>query len=697
MLLARALHLLSVFCAASCLLVPLARGQASQPTIVSDKLDADLATKESIFSGHAQLVYNDILLTADEIRYNQITHVAAATGNVILTSGNRRFLADSGSYNIETKAVHLQHLRLGQFPIYLSGDTADGTLDEMVFTNATVFFREDANYTPSFHAKRLTYAKGRIARAEGLSLGLLGGRFISLSSFDHSLDSSILSYMNAKIGYRGDLGVRLELGLNVPVAPGLNAGADLGLYSARGIMFGPSGSYHQETANGSLNGSFRSGYIRDHGDRKIDVLGEPVPADRSYFEWQHQQQIGEHLNLSGQFNYWSDSEILRDFHRKEFNRVQQPDSFFEGTYTENNYALSAFARVNPNSFFRMPERLPEIRYDLFPSAVPLGFYQRFNASAAALQSDAFGPNPEYRTNRLDAYYGLERPITPTPWFSFTPVAGGRVTYYSNATGGKDAYSRTLGEVGFDTHLLSSGTSDYKNEVWNIDGLRHLFEPKLSYRYAPEAGTGRRYIPPIDQRTFSTYLQPLSIGDQRNIDSLANLNTLRLQFDNTLQTRDSAYGSRNLATLNFAADYRFDHVAGRKSLSDVYTEFALTPAPWFRWTTFHRFDPHRPAQQELNTALELVDQEWWSARIATHFLKNQYEEYDLQYRQRINESFDVYGMWRYDQFNKRFTEQSYGIWQKLGQTWAVKYELSFLEGNSRTSRVSLNIEVELLKF
>ncbi len=697
MLLARAFRFFTVTCAALCLSAALSRAQPLQPRITSDNFDSDLTTKESVFKGHARLVYGDILLTADEIRYDGKTSVATATGNIVLTYGKRRLLADNGTYNVETKAVHFRNLRLGEFPVYLSGDTVDGNLDEMIFTNATVFFREDASYTPSIHAKRLTYARGKIARAEGLNLGLLGGRFISLTSFEQTLDSDFISYLSAHAGYRGNLGVFAELGFHVPVAPGFKVGGDLGLYSSRGVMIGPSGTYHNESPDSSIDGYFRSGYINDSGDRKTDVLGRPVPRDRSYFEWQHQQQVGDHFTLAGKFNYWSDSEILRDFRHKEFNSIQQPDSFLEALYTGNNYSFSAFARVNPNHFFRVQERLPEVRFDLFPSAAPLGFYQRGNASAVALESDAYGTLPKLRTNRLDAYYGIERPINPTPWFNFTPVAGARVTHYTDAIGGKDTYTRTLGEVGFDAHLLSSGTFDYKNEVWEINGLRHLFEPKLSYRYAPEAGDGRRYIPPIDQRVFSTYLQPLSIADSRNIDDLTNLNTLRLQFNNTLQTRDSTYGSRNLAELNFAADYRFDHVAGRKPLSDIYTELALIPAPWIRWEVFHRFDPHTPSQQEINTALELVDQEWWSARLATHFLKNNYEEYDLQVRRRLNEVYDVFAQWRYDARNRRFNEQSYGVWQRLGQTWAVKYEVSFFNGPRRESSFSLNIEVELLKF
>jgi LPS-assembly protein len=691
----RVSHLIVLF-GTLCLFPGLAPAQPAQLKVTADRTVYDDVTKETVLTGNAQLVNGDTVLRADEIRYNSATGAATATGHFVLTSGRRRLVADSGTYNLSTREINVSNLRIGEFPVYVSGDTVTGTLDELVFTNASVFFRENANYTPSLKASKLTYARGRIVRAEGLSLGLRGGHFLSFPRFEQALDVDFVSYISAHLGYRGNLGAFAELGLHVPLAEGVQLGADLGLYTARGVMVGPSGSYERSSSTGSVQGFFHSGYISDHGDRKSDILGRPVPRDRSYFAWQHRQRAGEHFTLDGEFNYWSDSEVLRDFRHKDFDRRQQPDSFLEAAYTANNWALSAFGRVHPNQYHRVQERLPELRFDLMPLALPGGFSERASLSAAVLQSDAFGPDPEVRTRRLDAYYGLSRPIAPTPWLTFTPVAGGRVTHYTRALAGKDDYTRTLGEVGFDARLLASGTFDYKNAVWEIDGLRHLVEPKLSYRYAPEAERGRAYIPAIDRRAFSTYLAPLSIGDARFLDDLGPLNTLRVSLNNTLQTRDPSYGSRNLASLNFAADYRFDH-PGQRPLSDLYTELALTPAPWLRWEVFHRVDPHAPRQQELNTALEIHDQEWWSVRLATHYLRANYEEYFVEYRQRLNEVYDVTALWRYDARNHRFNEQSYGVWQRLGQTWAVKYEVSWFNGPRRESSFAINLEVELLKF
>jgi len=681
--------------------VPFSRAQNGllQPTGTAREALFDFQTKERVLRGDARLVYGDFVLTADEVRYNEQSQTVTGKGHMILTRGDRRLVAEEGTYNLENDTLHVRQVRLGRFPFYITGDTVDGTLENLVITNANVFFRENAAYAPSIRADKLVYQGGRIVSGENIRLGLLGGHFISLPSISHDLHSELISQISAKVGYRSSLGVFADLGMQVPVADGWKIGADAGIYSARGLMVGPAASYSRTSGDDSTQGFLRSGYIHDSGDRLTDILGNPIPADRSYLEWQHQQKIGEHVTLNGQVNYWSDSEVLRDFKPNWFFPVQQPDSFLEGAYTGNNYVLSAFVRANPNSFFQMQERLPELRFDLLPSPVVAGVYQRLNASVVHLEEPAYLSTPALHSTRFDTYYGLERPMALTPWFTFTPVAGGRFTHYADTSTGNGTYTRSLGEAGFDAALRASGTFDYKNETWEIDGLRHLLEPKISYRYAPEAATGRPYIPPIDRQVFTTYLPPLSIGDQRNIDQLDRLDTLRFALNNTLQTRDKTYGSRDLATLNFATDYRFARKTSERTLSDIYTEATLSPASWLRFEVFERFSTPSVSQQELNYAVQIKDQDAWAVRLSTHYLRGTtgYEEYLLDCQQRVSDTLHFIGRWRYDARRSRLNEQTYGIMQRLGQTWDVRYEVSFNEGQQRESSFGFNIEVELLKF
>src|SRR5690606_8673441 len=130
------------------------------------------------------------------------------------------------------------------------------------------------------------------------------------------------------------------------------------------------------------------------------------------------------------------------------------------------------------------------------------------ASAVRLRDDPPAGGATLRSDRLDAYYAATRSFTPREWLSIAPIAGGRLTHYSRATGGRSDYTRALGELGVDAELRFNGTFDYRNERWDNDGLRHLVTPRVSYRYIPDATKGTRYIPAIDRRVFATYLEPL---------------------------------------------------------------------------------------------------------------------------------------------------------------------------------------------
>ncbi|MEO6875281.1 MAG: LPS assembly protein LptD, partial [Opitutaceae bacterium] len=423
----------------------------------------DGRTKEAVGVGNAQLTYGDLLLTADEIRYNTETKVAIAHGHAILTQGARRLLADSITYNLIDSSYVVTNLRMGEYPVNITGSSASGNKTSITLNQASATFHEPGAFVPTLRADKLTYSPGQRLQAQGASAGIGSVRPVFFDFFQQNLKEPLLSYVSVSAGYRASLGAFIESGLHLPVANGVRFGADLGIYTARGVMFGPAASYGDTSGDDFYFGHIRSGFISDHGDRKDDVLGNPVPKNRGYVEWEHQQQLTDRVTIIGELNYWKDSEILRDFRPKDFFPVQEPDSFIESVYTGNNYFVSAFARAQPNKFDPVQQRLPELRYDVLPLAVGHGFYETFNASAAVLRDDPTDGGPTIASQRLDAYYSLSRPIALQPWLTFTPVGGARITYYDKATGGRDTYTRTLGELGFDAALRTSALWDYKNE------------------------------------------------------------------------------------------------------------------------------------------------------------------------------------------------------------------------------------------
>jgi LPS-assembly protein len=518
-----------------------------------------------------------------------------------------------------------------------------------------------------------------------------------VAKFEQPLAAALQPTVTAEAGFSQLLGVYADLDARIPVWPGVKLGADIGIYSARGLIAGPSGSYRYNSGGQDIAGDFTSGFIHDNGTLGTDILGRNVQADRGFFDWSHQQIIDENLTLTGEFNWWKDSEVLRDFHTDKFNKVQQPDSFFEGAYAGDNYFIDLFTRVAPNNFERVQQRLPELRFDLLPTPAGAGFYERFNLGYAALEEDSLFSGPTLRSDRFDTFYSIERPILPAEWLSITPVAGGRLTYYDKAVNGRQDYTRWLGEVGVDAQLRSSGTFDYQNALWGINGLRHLLTPVISYRYIPSIEQGQAYIPPIDRQVFSTYLQPIELGDMRNIDDLHGGNVLRIGLDNLLQTRNAGYGSRDLVKFDLASDLNLSMQPGQRRWSDVYQEIAITPAPWMNISIFDRLSSRTLGLHEFNSRFEFSDHDWWTVQLTSTYLQRQIEEYFVEYDQRLNEVWKSLLRVRYDALTERWNEIAVGLRQNVQNTWNVRYEVSWTHGQQRVSSFGLSLQIELLRF
>ncbi len=670
---------------------------ARQPELTADR--SEFRGGEAFYEGNARIADGAQLLVADRIVYQPTTQTAVATGNVAFTRGEVRLLADRLVYRLETGAFSAENIRLGSHPYFVEGASAAGSRTEITVQKATLSYGEPGPWQPTIAADSIVFSPGQQFRMVNMSAGIGSMQPIPIPRFEQNLRTPLVGSVNLNGGYRSSLGVFLEATVHAPVKPGLRLGADVGLYSNRGFMVGPSGRYEDPKNAAALRGFFRSGYINDHGDKGFDRLNRRVPEERAFLEWQHEQLLAPNLTLRAQANAWTDSEVVRDFRPRAFFPVQEPDTFAEAVYTGGNYFVSLFTRFQPNSFQRVQERLPELRFDLLPSALGEGFYHRFNAGAAVLREDPLGPGPTLRSDRLDAYYSVFRPIAAGDAVTFTPVVGGRLTHYANSTGPvrTGSYTRALGEAGFDAAVRFSGVFDYRNPQWKIDGLRHLLTPRLSYRYVPEADRGVDRIARIDRESFSTYLQPLGLAEVRNVDDLRATNTLRLSLENLLQTRDRAEGSRDLVWLNLANDFRFKRRAGERDVSETHVDLALTPARWLQVDVYQSFAPQSFTLRELNSGITLRDGAAWSVRFGNNFLRSQIQDYSFEGRRRLNERLEALTRLHYDARRHRFNEQSYGLAQNLGNTWLISYTVSLYSGRRRESGFGFNIQIDTVRF
>ena len=240
----------------------------------------DYATKEMVVTGGARLVYGDAILTADEIRYNDQTGIAHVRGQVTITRGQLRLLADEGTYTVADGHARLVNVRIGHNPYYLQGRTLEGTAAKFTLTDATLTYGEPGGFAPVVRAESIDYVPGQYYEAHHARLLLGGIPLFAASSYTQRLDRAAPLEASVRAGYHSALGPYVDVTLLTPLAPGLGVGGRVGLYGNRGVLAGPAARYDLRAVDAGYTGELRTGWIHDLGSSstrrtRLHRLAEP--------------------------------------------------------------------------------------------------------------------------------------------------------------------------------------------------------------------------------------------------------------------------------------------------------------------------------------------------------------------------------------------------------------------------------------
>ncbi len=657
---------------------------------------------ELIAKGHAQLVQDRFFVEADEIIFNKNAGGGNAKGEVQIDTTFLRIVTDQVDYRMQDKDLLAEEFRMAISPIFIGGDAIQGNADAVFIENASLYWQEPDAFSPNLNVKEATYYPNeKTVQAKSVSFRVGKLPFFYLPAIYARAFERPFS-LSTKIGYRKSLGLFLKSNTLLTVLPGLQLGALADFYGKRGLLVGPCLSHDTQLPWLKATGNLDTGWIHDYGNRGQDIRGQAIPPNRGFVHLREKADIQERLALTAKIDYWSDSDVTRDFRPDYFWNNQQPDNFLEAVYNGNGYYLSLFTRFRPNNFQDYVERLPELSLSWTPSQLwQSGLYQEAKISFAYLKKNSPFTSVEESAKRLDAYYGLFSPIHLIKnSLTITPTVGARLTHYQDihkavapSKGGD--YTRFLGQLGMDLELKSYGIWDIESKRFRINGLRHKLTPVIQYRYIPSAQQGEQKIPRLDENPFPTYLPSIDLGQRRDIDFMENTHVLRLGLQNLLETRAQGYGSHSLASLDFYQDIRFSPKPNGHTLSDFYTQLALTPWDWFAFHLYSRIDTQKFGLKELNTSFQIFDGVQWQIALGTSFLKDETHQYSLSGAYKLDERHRLRASIRYDAKRGSFTEQCYSLWLRIGHAWVCEPYLARKEGASREQGWELGMRVDLI--
>ncbi len=601
-------------------------------------------------------------IEAADAYYRHADEKIEAHGNVVVRLKNYRLVAQKLTIFLKDNSVEGEDILISQAPFFVHAKSVSGNLDTLVLQDVVLFLDAPGGLRPKAQAKTVTLrtlpkpevsVQGTRVMIGNLPVFYLAKARSKISQFPLALD--------LQGDYNRKMGAGLKTSLLLPVSDEISAGGVVDIYSKSGVLIGPKLKYTFDQDEGSLEG----GYLNDRAHAQgLDFYDQILPKRRGFLYWKHQSHPSEAFSLISRVTALSDSEIERDVRYHFFEEDPIGGSFLEGIYRKNRYLFTVFTNKRLNSFQQETEHLPELRLDALPQRLwdsPL--YTKGFMSVAHLEKQ--GLRTAQEAHKLDLGFEIDCPVTDGahgPIGTLKPQISTRLKHYPETT--LPAASQALGELGFDWETVSYGQWEVHSKLWRIDGLRHRIRPSLHYRHI--TGSSSSAWPAqarIEEGLFNPNIPTLDLLRRR--DSISPGSTLRLGLENTLQTRDTSFGSRDLISLQLYHDLQ---------THPSYTLLNVTPVCWLGAEIFTRWD--RRTLEEVHARLKLYSHETWTFSLGAHRLRQRIEQYAFSVEYRLNEIYRAQSEFRFDAHTHAFIQHSYRLYARTSQSWETGLSFDF---------------------
>lgn len=590
-------------------------------------LSFDLATRTVIATNGILVRYQDsptntTELTALRARLNQDTGDIQAEGAVTLKRDGQLWRSHSADYNFKSRDFRAGDFRTGHAPFYIGGLGLAADATNRVFTAHDSFVTTDDLGVPGFRlkCKTLTVTAGERIEATEATLYIGTVPVMYLPKYSRSLMRHPNNFA-FEPGYRSLYGPFLLGTYNWSGSEQLSGKMHLDYRQRRGVGFGPDVSYDLGRFG---EGEFKFYYVHDD-EPGLSLSGRPVAADRHRTELWHSAALDTNLTLRVHLREQRDDTFIRDFFETEYRRNIQPSSFVELNKLWPNFSLNALVQPRLNSGFETVERLPDVKLSALPQELgttPV-YYQSESSLGWFRHKFANGTSNDFAAWRGDTYHQLTLPRTYWGFLNITPRVGGRFTHYGesegagvNLTATDRAVFNTGAEVSFKASRLWPET---RGTMFDLDGVRHIFEPSINYVFVPSPNRAPTRLPQFDTELPSLRLLPIEFPDYNAIDSVDSQNVLRLGLRNLVQTKRAGQVD-SLLHWALYTDWRLRPRAGQTTFADVFSDLDFKPRSWLSLSSETRYDIASGHVRLADHNLAVEPNTTWSFGVGHRYLR-----------------------------------------------------------------------------
>ena len=574
----------------------------------------------------------DTDIYADYAQYNSRTHEVSVEGHVRIYRDVNLYVAERGTYNIDTKQIRTSNVRTEHEPYFLRGEKVT-EVSENVYRVENASFTTHDSPKPDFHLRARTvriYENDHVV-FQNVTFYVGNVPVFWWPYMYQSLDDAF-SFTIAPADL-SSWGPSLLTQVTFPITDDIKGRVRLDYRGRRGVAIGFESDIDYGKDNSS-NAKLKTYYIQDQNP-SINPTALPrkdVPTDRYRLSLQDRTDFTKDIYGIVDVTKLSDPFVMQDFYQSEFRINPVPDNVMALTKTNPFFTLTGIVRFQANDFFEQTERLPEVVLDIKRHALFGGpiFYEgetgiadlhrSFSDVPVPPPTSTGTPNPvptptpkptrfeDYGTIRIDTFHQLIYPNTYFGWLSIVPRAGFRATYYDETRDlGKTIFTasdnplvpnfllpdptlknpiadggsgvRTVINTGTEASFkLSRSWEDVQSRALGLDGLLHVVQPFTDFSYVHENGINPAAVLEFDRFEPSTQLRSIDFPQFTSIDSIASWTVWRLGVRNRLETRrdDTTVSWFELDTF---ADINVDNPYDRRPYSNLFNKLRFTPLPW----------------------------------------------------------------------------------------------------------------------
>jgi LPS-assembly protein len=645
----------------------------------------------------------DTDIYADSAQYDSQRHEISAQGHVRIYREDKLFLAEHGTYNLDTKEIHAETFRSSSDPYFVNGvkfaNFSDG---HSVVENGD--FTTDDSPNPDFHFhanKTRIYENDRVV-FQNVTFYVGKVPIFWWPYLYQSLNDSFSFTISP--AYLSSWGPSLLGQVTFPIADKIKGRLRLDYRARRGAAVG----FDTEMTYGKNDNSYLNlrTYFIDDQNPELNQTSVPrgnIGSSRYRVTVEDRTNFTRDIYGIADITKLSDAFVMEDFYQSEFRINPVPDNVVAVTKTNPIYTLTAIARFQANSFFEQTERLPEIVLDVARTPIFGGpiFYQGETGIADLHRNFAAGSGFEdYESWRFDTFHQLLYPNTYFGWLSIVPRAGFRATYYNETRDlGKTLFTpsndpltpnflvpddtplyldgdktRTVFNAGVEASFkISRAWEEAQSSALGLDGLRHVIQPFTNFSWVSNPGVNPAAILQFDRVEPTTKLRPIDFPEFTSIDSIDRWTIWRFGVRNRLETRRDD-GNFTWFELDTYFDVNFVNPYDRTPYSNLFNTVRFNPLPWASFSVDSQVPAFDKGFTEVNTNMTVQPIPNLQLNFGHRFLNNNpfflnSSLFTFGGYYRINDNWGIAVQEQYEATSGLLEQQRYAVYRDLS-SWVA---------------------------